>query len=155
GTSMIITGADFSNNGAGSFGGGAITDPTAVQYFNLLGLIVPPITATISNCTFTGNSTSGGGRAILNFECSMSLVNDTFTSNSAAGDGGAVLNTTGGVAATNLASSGCTFSGNTATGNGGAIANEVGGTLTITGGTTFSTNQAFSGGAIYNLGSLS
>ena len=107
---------------------------------------------TVSNCTFSANSTNtaGGRWSIFNF-ATMTVTNCTFSGNSG-GSGGAIDNT-GTMTVTNS-----TFSGNSGA-TGGAIYNA--GTMTVTN-STFSGNSATTGvippiddgGAIYNAGTM-
>ena len=98
-------------------------------------------TLTVTNDTFT-NNTSGDGGAIYN-DGTVTGTNDTFNNNTSYGNGGAIYNS-GTLSATND-----TFNNNTSDNYGGAIYNS--GTLTETN-DTFNNNTAQSGlgGAIYN-----
>ncbi len=94
-------------------------------------------TLTVTNTTFSGNSSAYGG-AIWNGG-TLFVSNSTFSNNSAANGGGIGNSST-------MTVSNCTFSGNSAFWGGG-IYNE--GTLTVNT-STFSGNSAFWGGGIYN-----
>jgi hypothetical protein len=70
---MTITNSTFSNNSAGSWGGG-------ISNFN---------TAIITNSTIANNSAnSGSGGGAYNFYGTLTLINNTFSGNSAASAGG-------------------------------------------------------------------
>ena len=127
-SSLNLSGVDVEN---GSTGGG--------------GAIVNFGTVTVTDSTFSGNSTSAAdGGAIFN-NGTVTVTDSTFSSNSATGgDGGAIFNH----GTATITSS--TFSSNSAsTADGGAIFNF--GTATITN-STFSGNSAADGGAIFNNG---
>ncbi len=103
--------------------------------------------STISNSTFSGNSTGGVGGGIYNYGYGATITtitNSTFSGNSASG-GGAIYNNFGTIST--IVNS--TFSGNTASGSGGGILNR--GTFTTLANSTFYNNRANSGegGGIY------
>jgi len=109
-------------NGNGWFGGGILN----------LGIL------TITNNTFSGNSSNKGG-GVLNIG-SLNIANSTFFNNNS-GDGAGVLNE----GSLNITNS--TFSNNSANSCGGGVLNYN--ILTITN-STFSGNSAPSGGGVYN-----
>ena len=77
-------------------------------------------TLTITNCTFSGNSTTSGGGGIYNNSGTLTITNSTFSGNSTGDNGGgAIENEVNGT----LTITNCTFSGNSTTGDGGAIEN--------------------------------
>ena len=92
-------------------------------------------TVTVSNCTFSNNSTKSGGGGIANVG-TLTVIDSTFSDNYG-GQGGGGIDNSG-----TLTVSNSTFSGNS--GTGGGINNS--GTLTVSN-STFSGN---SGSAIYN-----
>jgi large repetitive protein len=97
---------------------------------------------TIANSTISSNF--GGG--LYHAGPSLTVTGSTFSSNSLTGNGAALV----GDSAAGLASiSGSAFLGNTATGDGGAIYTESSVNVVNS---TFSTNEAVSGGAVYNAG---
>ncbi|MBI4732327.1 MAG: sortase [Chloroflexi bacterium] len=111
-------------------------------------------TLTITNSTFSGNSTSGGnGGGLFNFFGSTTMNNSTFSSNSASdpsfgggGNGGGLFNTG------NLTVTNSTFSGNSASDpsfGGGGIYSDFG-TVTISNSTFSSNTTAGSGGGLLN-----
>ena len=159
GTVTIITDSTFSNNTAAHGSGGSI--------YCFDG------TMTIENTTFTANTSIEGG-AIHNDICTVEIALSTFTGNSVPnGKGGAISNYSGTVTITDSILSGngaswgegggaiyndytalnivnSTFSGNIATGSpGGAIYNDH---IMNISKSTFSTNSAGTGGAIFNEG---
>jgi hypothetical protein len=86
-------------------------------------------TATLSDCTISGNSASSGGGLVLNSpNGTTTLTNCTLSGNSASGVGGALFNN--GSSRTTLTN--CTVSGNSAGGNGGGLDNNGAATLTLT-----------------------
>ena len=99
---------------------------------------------TITDSTFTGNSTKKSAGAIKN-EGVMVIIDSTFTSNTTTSYGGAIYNTS------DLTITDSTFTSNTASNYGGAIYNAD--DLTITG-STFTNNVAKQGGAILNSGTV-
>ena len=84
--------------------------------------------ATLTNCTISGNSTAYNGAGLFNVG-SMTLTNCTVSGNSAAGDGGGLenLSQTGGLWLID-----CTISGNDAAGSGGGLYDSDNGTVTLT-----------------------
>ena len=108
------------------------------------GAIYNAGTLTISNATFSGNTSYANGGAIYNVG-RLTLSNSTFSGNHSFFDGGAIYNT--GM----MALSNSTFSGNTAD-SGGAIYNT--GTLTISNSTFSGNSAAYWGGAIYTGGNV-
>jgi len=102
-----------------------------------------------NNSTFSSNSAGNGNGGAIDNSGTLTIVDSTFASNNA-GSGGAITNDTGG----NLTIDSSTFVSNTTNGTGGAICN-TGSTagLTITN-STFSSNSAAAGGAIYNQNTL-
>ena len=105
----VISGLTISGGNSGSYGGGL---------FNYEG------TATLTNCTVSGNSANSGG-GVANFG-TATLTNCTVSANSSVGmyGGGGVFNTS------TATLTNCTLSGNSATGNGGGVKNS--GTATLT-----------------------
>ncbi len=99
---------------------------------------------TVTNSTFSGNSTSGDGGGILSYGGTLTVTNSTFSGNSAVYGGGIFNEITTTASVTNS-----TFSGNSAASNGGGggILNES--ALTVTN-STFSGNSGGTGGGIYN-----
>jgi len=95
---------------------------------------------TVSNSTFTGNSTIDNGGALVVFGTTVTLSGDTFTGNSATGPngigGGLYASTVEGP----LTLTGSQFSGNTAVAEGGGALLETQDTFTLTG-NTFSANS--------------
>ncbi|PKL16415.1 MAG: hypothetical protein CVV49_16355 [Spirochaetae bacterium HGW-Spirochaetae-5] len=103
---------------------------------------------TITNSTFTNNSTAASGTVVNASGSTVTLTGCTFTTNTAANDGGAIYLNSG---AGTLTATGCTFSGSEATsGSGGAIFSGPGNSITLSD-SDFSDNTADSGigGAIY------
>ncbi len=94
--------------------------------------------ATVTNSTFSNNSSDSEGGAIYNYSGSMTVNFSTFSGNSA-DYGGGINNNEGTVSVSNS-----TFSGNSAHLNGGGITNDSG-TLTVTN-NTFSNNSSDSEG---------
>jgi predicted outer membrane repeat protein len=125
-----VTGAGIANltitNGK-SYGGGILNQGTL----------------TVTNSTFSGNSSpNGAGGGIYNNSGTLMVSNSTFSSNTAITDGGGIFNYKG-----TLTVSNSTFADNTANIGGGGIFNDS--TLTVTN-STFSGNSATSdGGGIY------
>ena len=121
---LTIKESHFENNEADNWGGAIFTTKDA----------------TIENSTFTSNEAKQGGA--IQSQGSMTIENSKFTSNTA-GKGGAVYaeSSTGTVTFKND-----TFTSNKATEDGGAIYTVPKTTIEKT---TFETNEAASGGAIY------
>jgi CSLREA domain-containing protein len=119
---VSISGLTFANTGYSVGPSGAI--------FNN-----KPATLTVSNCTFSNNSTEYGGGGISNAS-TLAVIDSTFSGNYG-GQGGGGINNGGTLTVSNT-----TFSGNS--GTGGGINNS--GTLTVSN-SSFSGN---SGSAIYN-----
>jgi CSLREA domain-containing protein len=108
-----------SGNGNGGFGGG----------INNFGGAL-----TVTNSTFTGNSTSGNGGGIFSTG-TLTVTNSTFSANSASGGGGSggggIFSTSTGGGTLTVTNS--TLSGNSTSGNGGGIfSNNSGGGTTVT-----------------------
>lgn len=121
---LVATGCTFTDNQAGGGGGGAVNATSA----------------TLNNCTFTNNRTTGSsysGGAILANEIA-SMTNCVFIDNSATYRGGAVNIVDGN---RTMTIQGCEFYGNTAENNGGAICfSQSGHTLTATSSNYFDGN---------------
>jgi predicted outer membrane repeat protein len=100
-------------------------------------------TATLANCTLSGNAASRGGGGMGNFGGTATLTNCTLAGNSAGVGGG--MENDGTATLTN-----CTLSGNSAI-NGGGVYNVVSGTATLTD-CTLNGNSAASPGGGSSLG---
>jgi fibronectin-binding autotransporter adhesin len=132
GGTLTVLGSTFSGNTApgnsptiGEVGGGAID--TAGD-------------ATVSDSTFSGNS-SGGGGAIQNV-LTLRVSGSTFSQNTSTASGGAIQNTS------NLTVTNSTFVANQApAGNGGGIDNVSSATVSYS---TFSGNSAQNGGGVFS-----
>jgi predicted outer membrane repeat protein len=103
---------------------------------------------TVTNSTFTGNTSSGFGGAIGSGG-TLTVTNSTFTGNSASNTGGGALFSNG----TTVTVTNSTFTGNTSTGSsggGGAIlfGNSSSNTFTLTNSTFSGNSSASNGGAI-------
>jgi len=99
-------------------------------------------TLTVTNSTFSGNSTSTTGGAIAN-QGTLTVTNSIFSGNSATNSGGGIYNGTG----RTLTVTNSTFSGNSTRDLGGGIRNDSTATVTDS---TFSGNSALVGGGSYN-----
>ncbi len=103
--------------------------------------------ATVTNCTFSGNTAVGGGGdggGMYNVQSSPMVTSCTFSGNSADDRGGGMYNIVSSPTVTN-----CTFSGNTAD-FGSGMFNDFLSSPTVTN-CTFSNNTAeFRGGGMYN-----
>ena len=176
---LTVSNSSFTGNTAGDGGGiyndsGELTVTSGTFGDNSAhsgGGIENGGTATISNCTFTGNSGSGGGienygtaiasnnaftgnnanasgGGISNYSV-MIVINSTFFGNSVQRGGGGIFNSDGGT----MTVINSTLSGNSAgryiISGGGGILNSAGGTLTVIN-STFFANSATSGRAIRN-----
>jgi hypothetical protein len=144
GASLIVSQSEFTGiTGTGPFGQGiamagggtlSVTDSTFTGNTTGIGLTgngPSQRSATVTNCTFTGNDAGnrdGGG--IENFGWTLAVTNSTFVGNSA-GAGGGMENTAGTLTVIN-----CTFSGNSGQVGGGGINNlfvgDVVGPVTVT-----------------------
>jgi len=97
---------------------------------------------TVTNCSFTNNTTKNIGGGMHNDDnSSPTVTNCTFTSNSAIYGGGGTGNISSSPTLTN-----CTFNGNSSGSYGGGIYNWDGGTIVT--GCIFTTNSAEHGGGI-------
>jgi hypothetical protein len=106
-------------------------------------------TITITGCTFTNNSSAGGGGALASTPTAMVISNSLFSGNTAATYGGAYYSFgTGPVTITNTA-----FVSNKASaGNGGAVYFNNTAPLTVTNGTFNSNTSSAYGGAVSTAG---
>jgi parallel beta-helix repeat protein len=157
---MTITGGSASNGGGLADDGG---------------------TATLTNCTVSGNIAAGNGGGLYNNSGTMALINCTVSGNIAGGNGGGLYNNSGTTALTNCtvggnsASNGggaftggvyyyyggtyygttaltnCTVSGNSASDGGGGLFTSSCGTTTLAN-TTVSANSAYFGGGLFTVG---
>ena len=110
---------------------------------------------TIDGCTITDNTASGHGGGVWNGG-TLSATNSTFTDNTA-NDVGAIYNAVSddGKIAGNATLTGCTFTGNKGTAGAGALGNAMGNTvMTIDGGTITGNTAYFYGAGIWNGGTL-
>ncbi|MBI3242449.1 MAG: hypothetical protein HYZ49_09170 [Chloroflexi bacterium] len=164
---LTISGSTFSNNLAGSAGGGicnraggivTIANSTfsdnGTPYRVLNGAAISNAgTLIITNSTISGNNAYTGG-GIFNGDGSiLTITNSNISDNTALGDGGGIYNF-GINEASTLSVSDSTFSNNVAgvsNGSGGGIYNMSMGPLTITR-TNFSGNSAELGAGIYQRG---
>ncbi len=151
-----VTGCTFINNTATYSGGGAITN----QCYTNGGS--SSIISNITNCTFNNNRAAFSGGSINNY-CAVQSGSASFTSivdgctfiGNKAQSGGDVNNDCSvysGLGSFISTITDCNFTNNNATNSGGAIYNYHG-TLTVEN-CTFSDNDAFYGGAVYNRGNL-
>jgi hypothetical protein len=133
---------NVADEGGAAFNGNVYYSP----YYGVSG--VPVGAATITACTFSGNSAIDGG-AIENFG-SLTVNNSTFSTNSAT-YGGALFNWFSGV----VTLSGCTITGNNASGSGGGIYNNAYATLHILNQSNVTGNTSSAGDDdLYNLGNV-
>ncbi|MBO7726726.1 MAG: hypothetical protein J6S40_09715, partial [Thermoguttaceae bacterium] len=106
-------------------------------------------TVTLEDCTFSGNSNSGGATAVAVIGINALIKNSTFSSNT-----GYHSPVRSGFGA--LTVQGSTFTGNTSNGNGGAVSFDFespdtpSGVVTITGSTFTNNSTSYDGGAIYS-----
>jgi len=132
---ITISGLTISNGSTGaSDGGGMLNDSGG--------------TVNITDCTFSGNSTTSGNGGCLSNTGTMAVANTIFTANSSTtGDGGAIDNEG------NLDVTDSTVMGNSSTsGDGGGVSNN--GSMTLTG-CNVSDNQATdsgNGAGLFNFG---
>lgn len=140
---LTVTACTFTNNmttdgGATGNGGGAI--------FNLGA----GATATIADSTFTGNrQTAGGssGGAIRNRQGTVTITNSTFSNNTSLNGGGAISNgDTLSVSGSTFVGNSTTA----ATANGGGISSTSAGQLTVSNSVVNGNSTAGSGGGIYH-----
>ena len=163
-----VTNCTFSENSSAS-GGGMYNDSSAPSVINCRfsrnsattkggAIDISYVSsATVTNCTFTGNSVNGAGAyggAIHITGSSPELTNCIFSGNSANGAGAV-----GGAIATRAPGDpslptmlNCTFSGNSASGNGGAIFSDPHSSLTVTSCILWSNTAAIGGAEIYESG---
>ena len=103
---------------------------------------------TIDGTTFTQNSSTGSGGAVVvgvNSAFQITTMRSTlFDANASAGSGGAITASSSGT----LALDNCEFLGNGANGNGGALSSSGTGTLTIRNGEFHGNTSGSNGGAI-------
>ena len=118
-------------------------------------------TLTVSDCTFSNNSTSYNGGAIYNFPGKTLIVKNSILSGNSAGAGGAIYNDSDGVSEATVTLSNSTLSGNSALAGGGIfdLGNQFsgsagGGTVTVSY-STFSGNSTTGFGGAMALGSAS
>jgi len=114
GLAPTFTGDTFKDNKSGSFGGALSIETTGAS---------APSPVTLSGNTFTGNTGSGGGAAIVTGPTNLSISGNTFTDNAAATTQAgalALLNESSGVAGSVVVDNN-SFSGNTSPQIGGAI----------------------------------
>jgi len=157
--SVFVNGCSFTGNIASS--GGAIYNYGSGNTVSLINSSFTGNTATnlggaivfyggsvsVDGCSFTSNTAFSSGGAIFSGG-SVSLINSSFTSNTAFSSGGAIYNSYSYYGS--LSVSGCSFSGNSASSSGGAIFSESG-SVFITG-CSFMGNTANNGSAIFNDG---
>jgi predicted outer membrane repeat protein len=98
---------------------------------------------TITNVTFSNNSADFGGGMVNGASSSPILTNVTFSNNSAATEGGGIFNAFSSIVLTNV-----TFSNNSAATEGGGMYNYKSSPTLNT--VTFSNNSANSGGGLFN-----
>ncbi len=99
---------------------------------------------TVTNCTFSGNTAIVSGGGMSNSGGSPTVTNCTFSGNMASGEGGGMYNFDTSPTVTN-----CTFSLNTANLGGGGMNDQISSSPTVTN-CTFSGNTASSGGGMSN-----
>ena len=112
------------------------------------GLYTIGASATLANCTFSGNSASRSGGGIYNTVSSLTLNNCTFSGNSANYSGGGIYSTVSSLTLLN-----CTFRGNAARNEGGGMCNTSSSPTLVN--CTFSGNSGIAGGGMYNTTSSS
>ncbi len=148
-------GAFYNLDGIAIYSNCNFTDNKATSDGGAIGNMISTIT--LSNCNFTGNKATSDGGAIYNYGA-VTVNNSNFKDNTA-NDGGAIYNEYGNLnEVDDLNVNKSTFTSNSATNAGGAIENDHNGTCTVTS-STFTDNIAnannnFSGGAIYNHGTV-
>ncbi len=154
---LTVSNTTFANNTAASSGGGGLYNDGVLNLSNSTFTANTVTsggaggglenngsgTATVSNCTFTGNNApvtgpSAGSGAGIGNSGTMTLSNSTFTGNTAASDGGAIYNDGA------LTVSTTTFANNTALSDGGGIRSS--GTSLTLNSSTFNGNYAAGAG---------
>jgi predicted outer membrane repeat protein len=139
GVSVMLANDTFTGNAASV--GGAIDTASASRVSKM----------SITNCTFTGNTSKQAGGAInaraFQGTTQISIVGSTFSNNAAGTSGGAIANSDAN-ATFQIAST--TIADNSANASGGGIANA--GTLDLSAGSTVAGNQAANGGGVANTG---
>jgi predicted outer membrane repeat protein len=169
GNSAFDGGAIFSS-GTLTVSGTTVCDNTARfggGIFNFTAAFGFASTATISDCTLSGNSATvviergglvdgGQGGAIANAgdeggAATMTILDCTLSGNTAVIDGGGIANSNFRLGSATVTVRSCTLTGNTA-GEGGAIFNDLTSTLVIHGSNFCGNTAGTSGGAIANLG---
>jgi CSLREA domain-containing protein len=163
GSSLNISKSTISGNTSAANGGGVSNNsagPVTISYSMIssnsaasgAGIYNNNSRLNISNSTISGNSGTGYGGGLNNFNCNantISVSNSTISNNSATNGGGGIINTN-----SSLSVSNSTIYGNTTLGNGGGILNFSGSsTLSVTN-STLSGNSATSGGGIQNNATL-
>ena len=139
----VVTATILSTTVSGNSFGGVVAVP---NFFGGSAYI------TITDCTISGNSTTGNGGGILADRTLLTVANSTISGNSAGTSGGGI-SVSPGTIGVDLDSSivNSTISGNSAGTSGGGIGTSN--TLRVAN-CTITGNSAPSGGGIYNVGSL-
>jgi parallel beta-helix repeat protein len=141
-----ISGNTATGDGGGLYNQGTLTMDGCTLNGNIAtgnggGLFNVQAGATLTNCTFSGNTANQGG-GLDNDTSGLSLTGCTFSGNTANQGGGLFtyngLNTL----------SGCTVSGNTAQNNGGGLYNGTGGYFTLTDCTVSGNTAQNNGGGV-------
>jgi hypothetical protein len=105
---------------------------------------------TVTNCTFSGNSTGQFGGGMYNQSIGPALVNCTFSGNTARDGGGGICNNVN----SNTMVTNCTFSGNSTEGYGGGMYNFNDSNPTITNCVLWSNTASLSGPQISGLATV-
>jgi len=130
---LMVLDSTISGNSAGqAVDGGGILSGTSFK---------AAASATLINCTISGNSAPGVGGGIASYYWGVTIVNSTISGNSAGDAGGGISSYTG------VQIFNSTLSGNSAGSAGGGILTS-GGRISNS---TLSGNSAVSGGGIYNV----
>jgi hypothetical protein len=151
---VTVTGGNADGSGSHGYGGGMYNNNSSPTVSNCTfsgnssamqaggGMYNNNSSPTVSNCTFSGNSAYFGG-GMCNFSSSPTVSNCTFSGNAAA-YGGGMYNA-------NISStvSNCTFSGNSAQYDGGGMYNAVS-SSTVVSNCVLWGNTASSGSQIYD-----
>ena len=169
-SSPIVTNCTFTSNlsigppkKAGGIGGGMVnyeSSPTVINCIFSRNIAISSYgggnsggmfnyhysSPTVTNCTFIGNSASGIGGGMRNWESSPTVTNCTFISNTTNNDGGGMYNTISRPTVTN-----CTFSGNNSAHRGGGMFTG-GGSLMLTNCTFISNTANNDGGGMFTGG---